>query len=70
MFVLDEGDECILHYGSAIDEENEKIIGFWDLFEHKTILLTGTVGIELEDIMNNLFGLKRKSFVDFKDVIA
>jgi hypothetical protein len=47
VFVVDEADDCILEHGAVIDLHKGQYIGFWDLMEKKTILLTATVGFDL-----------------------
>ena len=49
--ILDEADACVLDYGSTIDPNKMRIIGFWDLMERKTILLSATLGTDLEAVL-------------------
>ena len=47
VMILDEADSCVIDHGSTIDPDKMRIIGFWDLMERKTILLSATLGFDL-----------------------
>ena len=49
-FIIDEADICLIEQGGEIDPRTEVYIGFWDMMEKKTILLSATAGEDFEDI--------------------
>ena len=67
--ILDEADSCVLDHGSTIDPNKMLIIGFWDLMERKTILLSATLGKDLEDVLCSFFGESKHSLIKFDDLI-
>ena len=69
VMILDEADECVLEHGSTIHPEKMRIIGFWDLMEKKTILLTATLGHDLSDVLKSFFGETRDSLIKFDSLI-
>ena len=58
-FIIDEADECILEQGAIMNPETGAFEGFWDMLEKKTILLTATINISLEDALVELTGHDR-----------
>ena len=42
VIIIDEADECLLRFGSILNEQKRLCIGFWDLLNLKTYLLTAT----------------------------
>ena len=67
--ILDEADSCVIEHGSAIDPTKMRIIGFWDLMERKTILLSATLGKDLEEILFSFFGESKHSMITFAELI-
>ena len=67
--ILDEADSCVLDHGSTIDPNKMRIIGFWDLMERKTILLSATLGKDLEDVLCSFFGESKHSLIKFDNLI-
>ena len=67
--ILDEADACVLDYGSTIDPNKMRIIGFWDLMERKTILLSATLGTDLEAVLCQFFGESKHSLIKFDNLI-
>ena len=69
ILILDEADDCVIEHGSIIHPEKMRIVGFWDLMEKKTILLTATLGTDLSDILKSFFGETRDSTINFDQLI-
>ena len=69
VMILDEADSCVLEHGSAVDVDKKRIIGFWDLMERKTILLSATLGYDLEEVLCGFFGESKHSLVKFDELI-
>ena len=69
VMILDEADSCVIEHGSAIDPTKMRIIGFWDLMERKTILLSATLGKDLEEILFSFFGESKHSMITFAELI-
>ena len=69
VMILDEADSCVIEHGSAIDPIKMRIIGFWDLMEKKTILLSATLGKDLEDVLYSFFGESKHSLITFGELI-
>lgn len=64
-FIIDESDECLLEAGVAIDHSVLQAIGFWDLMEKRTILLTATIGFDLNIVLFELFGIRQRDVLTF-----
>lgn len=54
-FVIDEADECVIEHGCVIDPVREKFIGFWDMSEVKTVMLTATPGHDFQKVLDSVF---------------
>ena len=70
VFVIDEADDSILNKGSAVDTAKKCVLGFWDLLSKRTILLTATMGQPMEDLLFELFGVKRETYLTFEEMIS
>ena len=62
-------DTCLIEHGAVIDPITETYIGFWDLLEKESILLTATASDDFQYILNSLFSVKVDQFVNFEAVI-
>ena len=51
VFIIDEADACLMEKGSLIDHPNQKVRGYWDLMQRKTVLLTATIPFDLDDLL-------------------
>ena len=69
IFVIDEADQCFEELVSVIDIQNDRVAGFWDLLRVRSILLTATIGENLEDIMSVAFGLLRDKYMKFDHLL-
>ena len=69
VMILDEADSCVIEHGSAVCVDRKRIIGFWDLMERKTILLSATLGNDLESVLYGFFGESKHSLITFDDLI-
>ena len=67
--IIDEADDCIINEGSLIDHQNNKFVGFWDLLETPTILLTATMSQAMEDLMHNLYNMVQSEVHSFNELI-
>lgn len=47
VFVIDEADDWIIEHEIHVDQVNERIFGFWDLKQKRTILLSATVSFDM-----------------------
>lgn len=70
VLIIDEADECIFEPGATVDHHKERFVGFWDLLKVKSILLTATAGISIQDTLFECFGLRKESFLTFKHLIG
>ena len=52
-----------------VDAGDSKVIGFWDMLEKRTILLTATISRDLEDTLFDLFGVDMSSYLTFDGVL-
>ena len=68
-FILDEADTCIIDHGAIIDPVKEAYVMFSDLMERESILLTATASSDFDHILNNVFGVKRSSYIHFNTII-
>ena len=59
--VIEESDECVLKYGCIIDSDKEQAVGYCDLMQSRTILLTAKVGNHVEDIFVEVFSVQKDS---------
>ena len=65
VFVIDECDQCLLEFGSFIDPKKKIVQGFWDVLLKKTVLLTATIGEDMENILFDVFGIKKSAKINF-----
>lgn len=69
IFIIDEADACILEKGYLFDIISQRVIGFWDLLQKRTILLSATIQEDLQDVLKGLFGLYKSNFLEFDELI-
>ena len=65
MFVIDEADESLIRKGTTIDDRNNRVVGFWDLLAKRTVLLSATIGMNMDDILFELFGVRKDAYLTF-----
>ena len=69
VLIVDEADECFCNDGIMTDELDGTIIGFWDFIQRKSILMTATVDTQMQEILDRLFLIKIKDYLDFNEVL-
>ena len=62
-YIIDECDYCIMKKGVKIFKDRNRVIGFWNLLEKRTILLTATTCHALEDLLNHVYKVKLTDFI-------
>ena len=60
----------MLNFGTVVDDLGNKLLGFWDLLEKPTILLTATMDYGMEDLMFEMYGISRQKFYSFDELYA
>ena len=70
MFIIDEADQCIIEKGSIVDEVRKQVKGFWQLLEKRTILLSGTISFDLDDILKEVFGIYKHNQVNLTALVC
>ena len=52
-----------------MDHTSNRYIGFWDILQKRSVLLTATLNISMEDALVALTGVKRHETFDYKHII-
>ena len=65
MFVIDEADQCLLELDSMIDQRRQIVQDFWDILRKKTVLLTATIGEDMENVLFDVFGIRQDTQINF-----
>ena len=68
-FIIDEADSCVLENGYIVDELNYRVRGFWDLLQKRTVLLTATVGYDMQTILAQEASIKPEQYLDFRPML-
>ena len=59
----------MIEHGATIDPITDTYIGFWDLLEKESVLLTATAGTDYYYVLSSLFNVKKNEFVNFDGTI-
>ena len=53
----------------ATSEDLQHMAGFWDIMLKRTVFLTATAGDDMVNILHDLFGVRRDTFLEFDGLI-
>ena len=58
-----------MELGCIVDQQRDKVAGFWDLLSKKCVLLTATMNRNMQEMLYYAYGLYNPDFLRFDDVI-
>lgn len=68
VLIFDEADACVLEHGSVENVNKSAVVGFWDMFAKRAVLLTATVSTDFADVLNALFEYKESAILKFAEI--